>query len=365
MPQVLTIKVKVSHRSYDIKIGNNILADFPHQLNEIVQGRQIIIVSNSIVYGYYGQQVKEGLIAQGFDVLVYLVPDGEEYKTWQEAENILTILLEAGFNRDAVIAALGGGVIGDLAGFAASIYQRGIDLVQLPTTLLAQVDSSVGGKVAVNHPLGKNMIGAFHQPLGVWTDLKALNTLPEREWIAGLAEVVKYGAIWDEEFFAYLEENVQHIKNRDLDVVREIIGRSCQIKAEIVGQDEKEQGIRAMLNFGHTIGHALEKVTEYKIYRHGEAVAIGMVYAAKIAVYIEMCSVQIVEKLEILLRKLGLPVEMPDVSMDLILESLYLDKKVRKKELVFVLPRKIGQVEIIRGITPQTIKDCLDRPRNI
>ena len=161
MPQVLTIKVKVSHRSYDIKIGNNILADFPHQLNEIVQGRQIIIVSNSIVYGYYGQQVKEGLIAQGFDVLVYLVPDGEEYKTWQEAENILTILLEAGFNRDAVIAALGGGVIGDLAGFAASIYQRGIDLVQLPTTLLAQVDSSVGGKVAVNHPLGKNMIGAF------------------------------------------------------------------------------------------------------------------------------------------------------------------------------------------------------------
>ena len=362
MPQVLNIKVKVPHRSYDIKIGGNILADFPHQLKQLVEGRQIIIVSNSIVYGYYGQQVKEGLIEHGFDVVTYLVPDGEEYKTWQEAEKILTTLLEAGFNRDAVIAALGGGVIGDLAGFVASIYQRGIDLVQLPTTLLAQVDSSVGGKVAVNHPLGKNMIGAFHQPLGVWTDLRALNTLPEREWTAGLAEVVKYGVIWDEDFFDYLEKNVQNIKNRDLAVVREVIGRSCQIKAEIVGQDEKEQGIRAVLNFGHTIGHALEKVTEYKVYRHGEAVAIGMVCAAKVAVYLEMCSVQIVERLESLLKKLGLPVEMPNVSSDLILGSLYLDKKVKKKELVLILPRRIGQVEIIRGITPQTIKDCIDRP---
>jgi len=360
MSKVVNLKVELPDKEYVIKIGDNILDKFPLDLAQIKPSCQVILVSNTVVYNYYGIGIKEKLIQCGFEVLIYLLPDGEEYKTWRQAEDILSTLLEAGFNRDAVVIALGGGVVGDLAGFVASIYQRGIDLVQIPTTLLAQVDSSIGGKVAVNHPLGKNMIGAFHQPLGVWADACTLKTLTNREWIAGLAEVVKYGVIWDEVFFEFLENNIDGIKNRYLDSVKQLIVRSCQIKAEIVSQDEKEQGLRAVLNFGHTIGHALEKVTSYKVYRHGEAVAIGMVFAVKIAVHLEMCSKEVLDRLELLLNKLGLPISIPsNVDSNAILQSLYLDKKVRDKELVFIMPRKIGQVEIVKGILPQAVKDCL------
>ncbi|MGI6225772.1 MAG: 3-dehydroquinate synthase, partial [Peptococcales bacterium] len=259
----------------------------------------------------------------------------------------------------ALVVALGGGVIGDLAGFVASIYQRGIDLIHLPTTLLAQVDSSIGGKVAVNHPLGKNMIGSFYQPLGVWADLSCLKTLPEREWQAGLAEVIKYGVIWDEGFFDFLAENALLLKRRDIDCAREVIFRSCQIKAAIVEQDEQEQGLRTLLNFGHTFGHALEKVTKYQVYRHGEAVAIGMSMASKLAVYLNLCEETVIEKLLFILGRIGLPVSMPEfVALEDILTSLNLDKKIRKKELVFVLPRSIGKVEIVKGIGIESIRNC-------
>jgi len=358
MSKVINLEVEIPDKIYQIKIGSNILDQFPSELARRKSGCQVLLVSNPVVYNYYGRELKEKLVQQGFQVVVYLVPDGEEYKTWQQAGEILTVLLEAGFNRDAVVVALGGGVIGDLAGFAAGVYQRGIDLVQLPTTLLAQVDSSVGGKVAVNHPLGKNMIGVFHQPLGVWTDVLTLKTLPDREWTAGLAEVIKYGVIWDESFFAFLEKNIAQIKNRDLDVARRLIFRSCQIKAEIVAQDEKELGLRAILNFGHTMGHALEKVTAYRVYRHGEAVAIGMAWAVKMAVHLEICSKEVEERLKAVLTGLGLPVSLPEINREDVLRTLYLDKKVRERELVFVLPRKIGRVELITA-SKGTVLDLL------
>ncbi|MDK2823672.1 MAG: 3-dehydroquinate synthase [Clostridia bacterium] len=359
MLDVTKVKVDLSDRTYDINIGQDILNNFGAQLINLTSGRQVILISNDLVYNYYGQQVKRSLERENFEVLVHIIPEGEEFKNWQMAGEILSILLEARFNRDAVMVALGGGVIGDLAGFVAAVYQRGIDFVQIPTTLLAQVDSSVGGKVAVNHPLGKNMIGAFHQPLLVWADLDTLVTLPEREWLAGLAEVVKYGVIWDEKFFYFLENNIQKLIKRDLNVAQKIISHSCAIKARIVSEDEKEQGLRAILNFGHTIGHAIEKVTEYKVYRHGETVAMGMVAATQLAINLNLCSDLTLNRLKNLLEKLGLPVSLPPVSIDNILDTLLLDKKVRNKKLVFVLPRKLGQVEIVKGINGEIIKKCL------
>lgn len=359
MLKVVNLKVNSPIREYKIKIGRDILGAFPQDLAEMKRGSQVLLVSNSLVYDYYGRVIKDSLTKLGYQVLVSLLPDGEEYKTWGQVEDILTTMLEAGFNRDALVIALGGGVIGDLGGFAASIYQRGIDLIQLPTTLLAQVDSSIGGKVAVNHPLGKNMIGAFYQPVGVWTDVKTLLTLPDREWKGGLAEVIKYGVIWDEDFFSFIEKNISQIKKRDMNLAQELVFRSCQIKGMIVAQDERDEGLRTILNFGHTIGHALEKITKYQVYRHGEGVAIGMVMAAKIGIYLKMCTSEVEERLKFTLIELGLPVSMPNVNLKEMVKSLYLDKKVKNKELVFVLPRKIGEVEIVKGIRPQEIINCL------
>ncbi|NLT94484.1 MAG: 3-dehydroquinate synthase [Clostridia bacterium] len=361
MPALAKIQVKpeIKEKGYEIRIGRNIYSQFAQELLEIKRGSQALLVSNDVIYALYGTKIESELKKQGFQVMVYLVPDGEEYKSWQEAEKILTTMLEAGFNRDGLVLALGGGVIGDLAGFVAAIYQRGIDLVQLPTSLLAQVDSSVGGKVAVNHPLGKNMIGAFYHPLGVWTDLDTLKTLPEREWLAGLGEVVKYGAIWDDNLFDLIEKNIERIRHRDLEFIQFLIFRCCEIKAEIVERDEREQGLRMILNFGHTIGHALEKLTCYKVYRHGEAVAIGMVWAAKLAVNMGLCSTEVRERLEKVLKEIGLPINLPGVKADEILETIVLDKKVRDKKLTFVLPRLIGQVEVIKGIEPEMLKELL------
>lgn len=362
MSSLVKVKVKPEtvENGYDICIGSNIFEQLIEELARLKPTCQILLVSNDHIYGLYGLSLNEGLLQKGFQILTYLVPEGEEYKSWHEAEKILTTMLENGFNRDAVVLALGGGVIGDLAGFVAAIYQRGIALIQLPTTLLAQVDSSVGGKVAVNHPLGKNMIGAFYQPLGVWADLNTLKTLPEREWIAGLSEIVKYGIIWDANFFNLLEKNIDKLRNRELEFFQRLIVRCCEIKAEIVGKDEKEQGLRTILNFGHTFGHALEKITEYRVYRHGEAVAIGMFWAAKLAVNMQLFSQKDLERLEGVLKEIGLPIRFPVVKPGDILEAVFLDKKVRKKELVFVLPRKIGQVEIVKGIAPEKLKKLLD-----
>lgn len=351
------IIVDLKDRSYPIYIGENIISGLAEKISEKYSGRQVIVVSNPLIFSYYGEELVK-ILKTKLDCITEIIPAGEEYKTFEMAEKIITSMIEAKFNRDALLIALGGGVVGDLAGFAASIYQRGIDFIQVPTTLLAQVDSSVGGKVAVNHPLGKNLIGSFYQPKEVWIDLNTLKTLPEREWKAGLAEVIKYGILGDGSFFFKLEENKGKLLKDNLTLAKEIIRRSCEIKALVVSKDEKEENLRAILNLGHTLGHALESATNYNRYRHGEAIAIGMVLAAKLAVKLKMLDEDAKIRIENLIKGVGLEINLPaDVDMDLIINNLYLDKKIKNKELVFVLPRKIGSVEVVTGLD---IKDVTE-----
>src|SRR4030065_1490347 len=270
------VRVELGERSYDIFIGKNILRNIGGSLKSFGLSPKIAIVSNPTVYPLYGAVVEKSLKKAAFDVLSVSIPDGEEYKDLLCAEHVFNILLKAKLDRSSALVALGGGVIGDITGFAASTYMRGISYIQVPTTLLAQVDSSVGGKTGVNHRLGKNMIGTFWQPRLVWIDAETLKTLPERELLSGIAEAIKYGVIQDKELFDFLEVNRDKILNLNKDALTHIIKRSCEIKAEVVSKDEREAGLRAILNYGHTIGHAIETVTEYKKYLHCEGVGIGM-----------------------------------------------------------------------------------------
>jgi 3-dehydroquinate synthase len=300
--------------------------------------------------------VSRSLSASGFSCTEVILPDGEAFKTMASAERIFEELLRAGLDRKSALIALGGGVIGDLAGFAASVYMRGIDFVQIPTTLLAQVDSSVGGKTGVNHPLGKNMIGTFWQPRLVWIDIDTLGTLPRREFIAGVAEIIKYGIIWDHELFAYLEKNAQHVLSLQSDALRHIISRSCEIKADVVARDEREGGLRAILNFGHTIGHALETATGYTAFVHGEAVAIGMSVEAEIAQLLGLLSSDEVAGIRSLIRAYGLPTAVPgSIDLDLFFSSMKLDKKAVSGELRFILPERIGSVCMRDGVPESLI----------
>jgi 3-dehydroquinate synthase len=268
--------------------------------------------------------------------------------------------LENGLERQSAVVALGGGVIGDLAGFFAATYMRGVPFIQVPTTLLAQVDSSVGGKVGVNHPKGKNMIGCFYQPRLVFTDVATLRTLPRRELRAGLAEVIKYGVIWDEGFFCFLEKNLEGVFDLDQQVLTKIVRNSCAIKAEIVEKDEREAGLRAILNFGHTVGHAIEAITEYRVYRHGEAVALGMVVAATIAVRRGLLAPELKKRLVSFLERAGLPTGVPAFGEEL-LEIMKKDKKVQRGRIRFVLPLALGQVEIFSDIEPEEIMAALSK----
>lgn len=354
-----TINVDLKERSYPIYIGENILGELAVNFAGKNKERQVIIVSNEEIYAHYGKELMEGLST--CDVITEVIPAGEEYKTFQMAEQILSKMIEAHFNRDSVLIALGGGVVGDLAGFVASIYQRGIDFIQIPTTLLATVDSSVGGKVAVNHSLGKNLIGSFYQPREVWIDLKVLHTLPEREWKAGLAELVKYGVIWDEELFEFLEYNHAVLTKDNLKLAGKIIAQACRIKAEVVSKDEREENMRAILNFGHTFGHALESATGYNYYRHGEAVAIGMLMAGKLALDLDLWNIKDYTRLKTLLVNLGLPVNfLQKISREEVYNNLFLDKKIKDKKLVFILPLALGKVEIVRNINLEAVKEVLD-----
>jgi 3-dehydroquinate synthase len=282
-----TVPVDLKERGYSIKIGaGNLecLGEAMAALEPLQDVKSVLVVTDERVGPLYGKQVLSSLKRAGFTPLYHQLPEGEEYKSLESAEQLYTAAIENGLDRQSAVVALGGGVVGDLAGFVASTYMRGISLIQVPTTLLAQVDSSVGGKVAVNHPLGKNMIGAFYQPQLVFIDVHVLETLAPREVRAGLAEVIKYGVIQDGDFFSYLEGHLQQILALDEGVLSYVIKKSCAIKARVVEEDEREDGVRAFLNFGHTIGHALEALTFYRNYRHGEAVAAGMVAAAEIAV---------------------------------------------------------------------------------
>lgn len=359
-----TLKVELGERSYPIAIANGTLSGIGNALAGSGYGGRLALISNPTVYHLYGKSVSVSLKAAGFDLVEILVPDGEEHKSLASAEMIYTELLKARLDRKSALVALGGGVIGDITGFVASTYMRGIDFIQVPTTLLAQVDSSVGGKTGVNHPLGKNMIGTFWQPKLVWIDIETLGTLPRREFLSGLAEVIKYGVIWDEDFFCFLEQEREKILALHSPALVRLISRSCEIKAEVVSRDERESGLRAILNYGHTIGHAIETATGYTRYLHGEAVAIGMMSAALLARLLGLVDQQQTDRIGALIRSYGLPAVIPDaVGLVDLLSCMQLDKKTVSGALTFILPEKIGAVRIEKGVTPEDIRKAVDLSR--
>ena len=307
-----TLTVDLGTRSYPIYIGQNLLGK-TELLDKYITGKQVMVVSNETIAPLYLQTLLDMLT--GYETATVILPDGEQYKTLDTLNTIFTALLENRFNRDCTLVALGGGVVGDITGFAAASYQRGVSFLQVPTTLLAQVDSSVGGKTGVNHPQGKNMIGAFHQPGCVLIDTNTLDTLDDRQLAAGIAEVIKYGLIYDADFFAWLETSMDALKARDKQALAHAIERSCAIKAEIVAADERESGKRALLNLGHTFGHAIETATGYGTWLHGEAVATGMLMAADLSARHGWLPAEAVRRTEQLLQHAGLPTTPPE-SMD-------------------------------------------------
>jgi 3-dehydroquinate synthase len=340
------ITVPLGNRSYPILVGANILGSLGSHLLEVDFPRRVAIISNPVVSQIFGDVVRNSLTAAGFDCLEINLPDGEQHKTLKTIEHIYDVLLQNNFDRSTGLIALGGGVIGDMVGFAAATFLRGIPFVQVPTTLLAQVDSSVGGKTGVNHALGKNLIGAFNQPELVLIDVTTLSTLEPREVAAGLAEVVKYGIIKDLNFFIWLEENYLSLQQRQVDALITAVKRSCQIKADIVEVDEKEGSVRAFLNYGHTFGHAVESLSGYCIWKHGEAVAMGMVVAAQISAAQGLCEPADVDRIVALLRSLQLPVSPPDHSLEDYVAAMQRDKKVKHGTLTLVLNQGIGNVKL-------------------
>ncbi|SHJ71309.1 3-dehydroquinate synthase [Malonomonas rubra DSM 5091] len=342
------ITVPLGSRSYPIIIGADVLPSIGERLLEIEFPRRVAVVSTAVVAKLYGGIIGKSLQRAGFEFIEINLPDGEEHKNLQTLESIYDELIKNNFDRGTGLIALGGGVIGDMVGFAAATFLRGIPFAQVPTTLLAQVDSSVGGKTAVNHPLGKNLIGAFYQPEIVLIDVATLSSLEPREVSAGMAEVVKYGVIKDKTFFSWLEKEYKALQNRDTLALIEVVKKSCQIKADIVEVDEKEGSIRAFLNYGHTFGHAVEALSGYGQWKHGEAVSVGMVVAAKIAAERGLCSVEDVQRIIDLLLKLDLPVEPPKHSLQDYVTAMQRDKKVKQGTLTMVLNEGIGKVQLTK-----------------
>ncbi len=341
------LNIDLGERSYDILLGSELLVKVGESLSQILQPSRIVLVTHPSLFQLYGDKVLSGLKEQDWPVDIIEVPQGETSKNLKQAELIYDRLLDLRCDRKSVLVALGGGVIGDLVGFIAATFQRGIPFVQVPTTLLSQVDSSVGGKTAVNHPRGKNMIGAFYQPRLVVADLDTLQSLPKNEFRAGLAEVIKYGVIYDSSLFEYLEKNTDKILQLDKDCLAHIIKTSCAIKAKVVEKDERESHYRMILNFGHTLGHAIEALTGYSQFIHGEAVAIGMVCAAKLSQQLGKCSEEVPNRIKDLVKKCGLPAELPDLNPKAITESLYHDKKTMNNKIKFILVKEIGEIEIV------------------
>ena len=353
------LNINLGKRSYDILLGSGLLGKLGERLSQIVEPSRIVLITHPSLFKIYGDKVLSGFKDQGWTADLIEVEEGETSKTLGQAEKIFDRLLDLKCDRKSVLIALGGGVIGDLVGFVAATFQRGVPFVQVPTTLLSQVDSSVGGKTAVNHPKGKNMIGAFYQPCLVLADLDTLQTLPQKEFRAGLAEIIKYGVISDSSLFEYLEKNVEKILQLDKKCLEYIIKTSCSIKAEVVEKDELENHYRMILNFGHTLGHAIEALTHYSKFIHGEAVAIGMVYAAKLSQKLGKCQEGIPRRLDRLVRKFGLPADLPDLNSKAIIESLYHDKKTMNRKIKFILVKEIGIVEIVDDIPEEKIISIL------
>ncbi len=356
---MLTFNVDLGARSYPIHIGRGLLQQ-PQLLRDAIPGRSAVIVSNETVAPLYLDTVRRHL--DGLHVGEIVLPDGEAHKNLATLEHIYTKLLEQRFDRNTTLIALGGGVVGDICGFAAASYQRGVHFVQIPTTLLAQVDSSVGGKTGVNHPLGKNMIGAFHQPRAVIIDTDTLSTLPDRELSAGLAEVIKYGVLGDAEFFAWLEENVDRLRAREPDALAYAIERSCRDKAAIVAEDEHERGARALLNLGHTFGHAIETGLGYGRWLHGEAVACGMLMAARMSERLGWLDAAALPRIEKLLRAAALPTTPPsELGAARMRELMAIDKKVIDGSLRLVLLRDIGSAVVTAKFDPIALDAVLGR----
>jgi 3-dehydroquinate synthase len=347
-----TITVNLGERSYPIVIGSGLL-DGGFDLAGYLAGEDCLIVSNETVAPLYFEKLKANLAGCAVDSIE--LPDGEAFKTVDTASSVIDKLADNGANRDTTVIALGGGVVGDIAGFAAACYMRGVALIQVPTTLLAQVDSSVGGKTGVNHPQGKNLIGAFHQPQIVLIDTDTLRTLPDRELRAGLAEVIKAGAIADADFFAWLEENIEALLALNADAIMYAVERSCEIKAEVVAEDEREAGRRAILNFGHTFGHAIEHCQGYGDWLHGEAVAAGMVMAAQLS-GIDSADQQ---RLVNLIRAAGLPTNPPAAGSKAVFEAMAMDKKVLNKSLRFVLLERLGKASVSSDYDPELLEQTL------
>jgi 3-dehydroquinate synthase len=360
------VKVDLKERGYEIVIGSGNLPELGKLVKEAKWGREIFIITDPLVNDLYGDVIRKGTKSK---VKTLEVQRGERYKNLSEAAKLYDELVKLKAHRDSLIIALGGGVIGDLAGFIAATYMRGINYIQVPTTLLAQVDAAIGGKTGVNHPKGKNLIGCFYQPKAVFIDVATLSTLPARELRTGLAEVVKYGVIEDADFFKFLEANAHHLntkafedeesKQAALKLWQTIVLEAVKVKAKIVEKDEKEKSLRMVLNFGHTVGHAIESLTRYRTYNHGEAVAIGMVAAALIANRMKMLETEGVARLKSLLEKLELPTRIEGLPVKKLIAYLGVDKKVKAGKVNFVLPEKLGRVVIRNDVPAGVIKQVL------
>ena len=352
------VPVATPSHHYDIWIATGLLHE-PAVWSGLPQSRQAVIVSNATVFAHHGAALVSALDPHYRQISSVLLPDGEQHKNWQSLNLIFDHLLSHACDRKTVLVALGGGVVGDMTGFAAASYMRGVPFVQVPTTLLAQVDSSVGGKTAINHPLGKNMIGAFYQPHRVICDLATLDTLPDRELRAGLAEVIKYGPVADPVFLAWLEDNVETILAGDRDAMAHAVRRSCEIKADVVGQDEREGGLRAILNFGHTFGHAIEAGMGYGEWLHGEAVACGMVLASELSAELGLIPRQLAHRLHQLIARAGLPVQAPAMPLDQWFELMSVDKKATDGAIRYVLLEAEGRA--VMGTAPRHVVEQVIR----
>ncbi len=360
IPTISKVQVRLSERSYDISIGTDVLSRFGQLLTETEQVTHAIIVTDNNVRDPHAQAIDAAVVQAGIKTDLLEVKPGETSKSVEVATSLWNQLLDLGTDRRSVIVAVGGGVVGDLAGFIAASFARGISLFQVPTTLLAQVDSSVGGKVGINLPGAKNIVGAFWQPRAVLIDTGVLRTLPLREYRAGLAEVVKYGVILDADFFEFLESRIKQLNDRDHETLAEVVARCCQLKAEVVAADERElTGQRAVLNFGHTFCHALETVCGYGELLHGEGVSIGMLCAARLAVATGRIGPEVTSRLDHLLKALQLPRQVPKVDHDDLITAMQHDKKVQHGRLRFVLPTHIGHVELVDNVNTSDVRQAL------
>ncbi|MDD8016968.1 MAG: 3-dehydroquinate synthase [Bacteroidota bacterium] len=359
--RIAAVRVPLGNRTYPIYIGSGLLKEAGAYFQRHKISHTVVVISDSTVAKLYHKTLLGSLRSKKFRVFNITIPPGEKQKSFERAEKIFTQLLQWKIERSATIVALGGGVIGDLSGFVAATYQRGIGFVQIPTTLLAQVDSSVGGKVGINHPLAKNMIGAFYQPCFVLADVDLLSTLPQREIVCGLGEIVKYGIILDKKFFEFISQSISDAMSRDRHVLQTMVKRSCELKAYVVSKDERESGLRAKLNFGHTIGHAFEHAGGYSTLKHGEAILYGMIAETQVAYNLKMISSVEKEKIEAVIDSIPLP-KLSSIKMNIrsLINTMTLDKKVKDGKIRMVLPQSIGKTTLPLTVEERAIRSSIE-----